>query len=1149
MKKRIVAIVLLLGMIASYLALTVNAADEPLSPPTHLVGTTDAVKKPSVGGALQLLMKNGVMTLCDQNGEPIQLRGMSTHGLQWFPGIVNDNAFAALSGDWGANVIRLAMYVGETGYATNPALKDKVIEGINYAIANDMYVIVDWHVHAPGDPNDATYSGAQAFFQDISTRYPNDPHILYELANEPNSNAPGVTNDAAGWLKVKNYAEPIIKMLRDGGNDNIVIVGSPNWSQRADLAADNPVVDSKGNTMYTVHFYTGTHRPAPDSTDRENVMSNARYALEHGVAVFATEWGTSEASGNNGPFLEEADQWLEFLNSNNISWANWSLTNKNETSAAFTPFELGKSDATNLDPGSDQTWSIPELSVSGEYVRARIKGIAYEPIDRTPREDFSTTVWNFDDGTTQGFGVNGDSPVKEGIALTNENNELQISGLSHSTDISAGNYWANVRLSADGTSAHPDILGANALTMDVISETPTTVSIAAIPQNGAYSWTNPTRAIQVVLDAADLHDGKYTETLTISKADAPNLKSIAEDPDHSVLSNIILFVGSSASDVVSLDNITFSGTREVVEQPIVHAPIGTPTLPSDFEDDTRQGWSWDGGSGVKNAITIEEANSSKAVSWEVAYPDVKPSDGWASAPRIVLGGINATRGEHDYLLFDLYLDPVRATQGALSINLALAPPSLGYWAQATNNFDIPLATLASKSKTMDGLYHYEVGFDLTKINDNKVIDADTVLRDITVVVADVKSDFAGRMYMDNVRFGDAPPVVPPSGPSGSTYVPPVVQDNASSTTNATVDANGKAKASVSTEQIIRSIDKAAAVPGTAVGIAVEAPKESHSVELSLSDTAIDAIAKSNVEALTISSPIATLTFDQHAIASIASGSGDVQVTVAKADPLNGRPVYEFSVTSGGTAIASFGGQVTVAIPYAPAANEDPNAIIVYYVKADGTFQVITNGIYQPATGTVTFTTTHFSRYSIGYNKIAFADVTDWSTDFVQFLAARNLVHGIGDRLFAPNNPITRAEFVQLLANLSGADLGASQGSAFKDVAATAWYGDSVQWAYENGIAQGDNGMFNPSANITRQDLAVMLVRFADKFASGALSRAASAAPFADESDIAAYAQAAVTALHHAGIVTGKHGNRFDSTAFTTRGEAAKMLAQWLQANK
>jgi endoglucanase len=745
--RKIFAFVIVVAMLMSFIP-TMTFAAEPVG--SHLI--TAQAEKPSSAGALQILDKGGVKTLCDKDGDPIQLRGMSTHGLQWYPDILNNNAFAALSDDWGSNVIRLAMYVAEGGYATNPEVtKNRVINGIDLAIANDMYVVVDWHVLTPGDPNADTYQGAMAFFKEISEKYPNDPHIIYELANEPNNGNPGVTNDAAGWEKVKSYAEPIIKMLRDSGNTNLVIVGSPNWSQRPDLAANNPINDT--NTIYTVHFYTGTHQPSADSNDRGNVMSNARYALEHGVAVFASEWGTSEASGNNGPYLNEADVWLEFLNSNNISWCNWSLTNKNETSGSFIPFISGKSAATSLNPGDDQVWAANELSVSGEYARARIKGIAYNPIDRVEKEEFTTNIWDFNDGTTQGFGINADSPVKgDVITLSNENNALKIAGLDASKDLSAGNYWANVRLSADGSSNKPNIFGAEKLTMDVIAPAPQTVSIAAIPQSSAHGWANPLRAKQVKpADFVQQADGTYKAVLTMTTADSPNFDAIAKDSADSTMTNIILFVGADAN-VISLDNISVSGNRAVTEPPVVHDPIGKPVLPSTFEDLTRQGWAWDAASGVQSALTIKDANGSKAISWEVAYPEVKPADGWASAPRIMLGGANTTRGDNKYLAFDFYLKPTQATKGTLSINLAFAPPSLGYWAQASVNFDIPLADLAKMKKTADGLYHFEVKFDLDKINDGKVIAADTFLRDITLVVADANSDYAGTMYMDNVRF-------------------------------------------------------------------------------------------------------------------------------------------------------------------------------------------------------------------------------------------------------------------------------------------------------------------------------------------------------------------------------------------------------------
>ena len=98
--------------------------------------------------------------LCDVQGKPVQLKGMSTMGLQWYGGIVNKAAFTALAKDWQCDLIRLALYVGENGYATRPGLKDLVIKGVELAIQEGMYIIIDWHVLHPGNPNDPVYSGA-----------------------------------------------------------------------------------------------------------------------------------------------------------------------------------------------------------------------------------------------------------------------------------------------------------------------------------------------------------------------------------------------------------------------------------------------------------------------------------------------------------------------------------------------------------------------------------------------------------------------------------------------------------------------------------------------------------------------------------------------------------------------------------------------------------------------------------------------------------------------------------------------------------------------------------------------------------------------------------------------------------------------------
>ena len=712
----------------------------------------ESVRKPSEGGALQIVEIEGQMTLADAKGRKIQLRGMSTHGLQWFGEIINKNAFVALSKDWESNVIRLAMYVGESGYASDPSVKDLVYEGIELAFKQDMYVIVDWHVHAPGNPNEEIYAGAYDFFDELSDYYKDNPkyhYILWEICNEPSPNSSGgdgLTNDPAGWQEIKKYAEPIVSMLRSKG-DNIIIVGTPNWSQRTDLAADDPI--EAENIMYALHFYSGTHKTSPDSADRGNVMSNGRYALEKGVAIFVSEWGTSEANGTGGPFIDEADEWIDFMNSNNISWCNWSLTNKNETSGSFIPYIMGISAATTLNPGDYTSWVPEEMSVSGEYVRSRIKGIPYEPISRLAEGAFEEVVWTFDDGTTQGFSVNKDSPVKS-VIVENRDNMLWLSTMRNSKDITDTNFWQNVRVSSEEYDPQYDIFGGDTIKMEVFVEEPTTVSVAAVPQTDTHGWTNPKEALRIAPeDFEQQANGLYMAEAVLTAKQATNIEAIAADKEGSILSNLVLFVGTENGGDVGLDNITFSGAGLSALPPLEHAEKGTAKLPSDFDDMTRQGWDWNADSGTKVSLKIEEANGSPALGFEFAYPEVKPTDNWASAPRLDLWIDPLTRGDKDYVVFDLYISPTQATTGSMAISCAFQPPEIGYWVQIMDSYNIEFDRLDEAEKTSDGLYHFLAILDFASIDS---IEDSTPLRNIIFILADIESDFEGKVYLDNIQF-------------------------------------------------------------------------------------------------------------------------------------------------------------------------------------------------------------------------------------------------------------------------------------------------------------------------------------------------------------------------------------------------------------
>lgn len=288
----------------------------------------------STHGALQVLETQ----LCDQNGQPVILHGMSSHGLHWFGEFASYESVKNTA-NYGANLFRVAMYTGEGGYLSNPALKDTAFAAVDAAIQNDMYVILDWHILSDGNPMDHL-TEAKKFFSDAAQRYRDNPAVLYEICNEPNG--------TVSWSKdIKPYAEQVIEAIRAAGSQGIILVGSSNWSQDLHLAAADPLTG--GNLMYTLHFYAGTH--GHELRDRIDQVMN------QGLAVFVSEWGTSRADGSGGVFLDEAQIWLSFLAQRGVSWANWSLCDKDETSAALKPGTNAKG-----------SWKQEDLSESGRFV-------------------------------------------------------------------------------------------------------------------------------------------------------------------------------------------------------------------------------------------------------------------------------------------------------------------------------------------------------------------------------------------------------------------------------------------------------------------------------------------------------------------------------------------------------------------------------------------------------------------------------------------------------------------------------------------------------------------------------------------------------------------------------------------------------------
>ena len=290
----------------------------------------------------QLSVKNG--QLVDKSGKGYQLRGMSTHGLTWFPEFVNESAFKTLRDDWNTNVVRLAMYVDEWGngqcYMGNKSGSLELLEkGVDICIKLDMYVIIDWHVLNPGDPSKYT-NEAKSFFETVSKRYAKYPNVIYEICNEPNGGASWSSN-------IKPYAEKIIPVIRKNAPNSVIIVGTPTWSQEIDKPLSDPL--SYKNVMYAFHFYAATHA---------GLRSNVENCVAQGLPVFVSEFGTCDASGGGANDFNETQKWLSYFDKQGISYCNWSICNKDETCSVLRP---GTS--------ANGNWSESNLTENGKWMR------------------------------------------------------------------------------------------------------------------------------------------------------------------------------------------------------------------------------------------------------------------------------------------------------------------------------------------------------------------------------------------------------------------------------------------------------------------------------------------------------------------------------------------------------------------------------------------------------------------------------------------------------------------------------------------------------------------------------------------------------------------------------------------------------------
>ena len=351
--------------------------------------------------------------------------------------------------------------------------------------------------------------------------------------------------------------------------------------------------------------------------------------------------------------------------------------------------------------------------------------------------------------------------------------------------------------------------------------------------------------------------------------------------------------------------------------------------------------------------------------------------------------------------------------------------------------------------------------------------------------------------------------------------------------------------------------------GIAVVVPVEISKALAGVQITLKADALDKLVSSGVKRFTIDTDsMADFGFMLDTLKELnRQTTGDLilkmkktAVTSQKAETAIGnRPVYDITlweVKNGKeTAVNLSGKTVSIAIPYTPAKNEQPDNLYAVYVDENGNVQWISKSSYNMDQKAVIFAAEHFSIYGIGYkNQIpAFTDVNNhWAKDNMLFVVSRGLLSGTSATTFSPNTGMTRGMFVTALGRLAGVDPTDYQASRFTDVKEDAYYAPYVNWAAKTGVVSGTTDTaFAPDTNINREQMAVIMKNYAAKLGY-TIPKTLEVVNFADSAGISSWAKEAVKSMQQAGILAGKTNNCFDPAGTATRAEVATVLRRFVE---
>ncbi len=333
--------------------------------------------------------------------------------------------------------------------------------------------------------------------------------------------------------------------------------------------------------------------------------------------------------------------------------------------------------------------------------------------------------------------------------------------------------------------------------------------------------------------------------------------------------------------------------------------------------------------------------------------------------------------------------------------------------------------------------------------------------------------------------------------------------------------DGKAAAALDAAAVAAALEEEA--EAEILSVKVES-KDADTVELTLDAEALKAVAEGGT-ALRVETEQGAVTLSKDELSKLAEDGGEVAVTLSASE--DGSTTLNVTVN---------GESADVTVKAALPAVEDSQVLVL--VKEDGTEEVIRKSLvedgtayaYLPAGSTVRAVD----------NSMEFEDVGDsWYADYVDFVSSHGLFIGVSETEFAPQDNMTRAMLVTVLFRLEAEPDGFT-GLKFGDVKDGSWYADAVAWASETGLVNGTDRGFEPNENISREQIATILYRYAqyvdlDTGAKGDVTR------FSDGSEVSSWASDAMTWAVGVGLFEGDGAGSLNPKGDASRAEVSALM--------